>query len=79
MKEMCAECGADLRETDQRSQTAAVAMVHNIPELMVSMKVYKKRNMIVICIYVYLYIFRKPLSWVKKMKNVFLKTENWSC
>lgn len=38
MKEMCAECGADLRETDQRSQTAAVAMVHNIPELMVSMK-----------------------------------------
>jgi hypothetical protein len=44
MKEMCAECGADLRETDQRSQTAAVAMVHNIPELMVSMKVYKKKE-----------------------------------
>ena len=40
MKDMCAECGADLRETDQRNQTAAVvAMVHNIPELMVSMKV----------------------------------------
>nr|CAH0099104.1 unnamed protein product [Daphnia galeata] len=38
MKEMCAECGADLRETNQRSQSAAVAMVHNIPELMVSMK-----------------------------------------
>ncbi len=39
---MCAECGADLRETNQRSQTAAVAMVHNIPELMVSMKVHKQ-------------------------------------
>ena len=39
MKDMCAECGADLRESDQRNQTAAVAMVHNIPELMVSMKV----------------------------------------
>ena len=39
MKDMCAECGADLRETNQRSQTAAVAMVHNIPELMVSMQV----------------------------------------
>lgn len=44
MKEMCAECGADLRETDQRSQTAAVAMVHNIPELMVSMKVRLTEN-----------------------------------
>ena len=41
MKDMCAECGADLRETDQRNQTTAVvAMVHNIPELMVSMKVW---------------------------------------
>lgn len=44
MKEMCAECGADLRETDQRNQTAAVAMVHNIPELMVSMKVVMIEN-----------------------------------
>ena len=39
MKDMCAECGADLREVDKSNQSAAVAMVHNIPELMVSMKV----------------------------------------
>ena len=39
MKDMCAECGMDLRETLDRNQTAAVAIVHNIPELMVSMEV----------------------------------------
>ncbi|XP_072024665.1 RNA polymerase II subunit A C-terminal domain phosphatase-like [Amphiura filiformis] len=42
MKDMCAECGADLRETagfpGQRKKltTASVAMVHSIPELQVS-------------------------------------------
>ena len=39
MKDMCADCGVDLRKSNQRSQTAAVAMVHNIPELVVSMQV----------------------------------------
>jgi len=39
MKDLCAECGQDLRETNQRTQTAAVAMIHNIPELMVSLEV----------------------------------------
>ena len=40
MKDMCADCGADLRETINNTPTnAVVAMVHNIPELMVSMKV----------------------------------------
>ena len=42
MKDMCADCGVDLRKSNQRSQTAAVAMVHNIPELMVSMQVSSK-------------------------------------
>ena len=45
MKDMCAECGADLRESTKRNQTAAVAMVHNIPELMVSMKVQTPSNL----------------------------------
>ncbi|XP_070575591.1 RNA polymerase II subunit A C-terminal domain phosphatase-like [Ptychodera flava] len=42
MKDMCAECGADLRVTDghpgERLQpsTASVAMVHSVPELQVS-------------------------------------------
>ncbi|XP_033626531.1 RNA polymerase II subunit A C-terminal domain phosphatase-like [Asterias rubens] len=45
MKDMCAECGADLREAQglpgQRRQTstASVAMVHSIPELQVSKEV----------------------------------------
>lgn len=41
MKDLCAECGQDLREINQRTQTAAVAMIHNIPELMVSLEVSK--------------------------------------
>ncbi|GAB6030521.1 hypothetical protein CHUAL_007387 [Chamberlinius hualienensis] len=38
MKDMCAECGADLRQEQINDQkpTASVAMVHSIPELMVS-------------------------------------------
>ena len=35
MKDMCAECGADLRMLEQE-QEAGVAMVHAIPELKVS-------------------------------------------
>lgn len=37
MKEMCAECGADLR-TDEASKrdVAVVPMVHSVPELKVS-------------------------------------------
>ena len=34
MKDMCAECGADLRMLEQE-QEAGVAMVHAIPELKV--------------------------------------------
>lgn len=36
MKDMCAECGADLRKMDNNSGVASVAMVHSIPELKVS-------------------------------------------
>jgi hypothetical protein len=36
MKDMCAECGADLRKQDQNLQNASVPMVHSIPELKVS-------------------------------------------
>ncbi|CAG0914755.1 unnamed protein product [Notodromas monacha] len=37
MKEMCAECGADLQSTGEtKTMTAAIPIVHNIPELMVS-------------------------------------------
>lgn len=38
MKDMCAECGADLRKEDL-SMTASVPMVHSIPELKVSEEV----------------------------------------
>jgi len=36
MKDMCAECGADLRKLEKVEQEAGVAMVHAIPELKVS-------------------------------------------
>ncbi|CAG0891486.1 unnamed protein product [Darwinula stevensoni] len=36
IKDMCAECGADLREEEKKSGRASVAMVHSIPELLVS-------------------------------------------
>ncbi|PNF41409.1 hypothetical protein B7P43_G14422 [Cryptotermes secundus] len=36
MKDMCAECGADLRKQDQTLQNASIPMVHSIPELKVS-------------------------------------------
>merc|ERR1719414_961462 len=36
MKDMCAECGADLRKMEKVEQEAGVAMVHAIPELKVS-------------------------------------------
>ena len=39
MKDMCAECGADLRKQDQTLQNASVPMVHSIPELKVSKEV----------------------------------------
>lgn len=40
MKDMCAECGADLRKDDIiSSTTASVSMVHAIPELKVSEEV----------------------------------------
>jgi RNA polymerase II subunit A-like phosphatase len=36
MKEMCAECGADLQTTGEtKTMAAAIPIVHNIPELMV--------------------------------------------
>lgn len=38
MKDMCAECGADLRKSDLNS-TASVPMVHSVPELKVSEEV----------------------------------------
>ena len=39
IKEMCAECGADLREEEKKIGRASVAMVHSIPELLVSKEV----------------------------------------
>jgi hypothetical protein len=39
MKDMCAECGADLRKEDLTQQNASVPMVHSIPELKVSKEV----------------------------------------
>ncbi|KAL0279337.1 UNVERIFIED_CONTAM: hypothetical protein PYX00_000923 [Menopon gallinae] len=36
MKDMCAECGADLRKDEQITVNASVPMVHSIPELKVS-------------------------------------------
>lgn len=88
MKDMCAECGADLRETKQKSQTTAVvAMVHNIPELMVSMKVcyfillllfvflkfciFTSMILSKVCFLNCVLIFRKLSLWVKLMRNVF--------
>lgn len=38
MKDMCAECGADLRK-EELCMTASVPMVHSIPELKVSEEV----------------------------------------
>jgi hypothetical protein len=42
MKDMCAECGADLRKQDQTLQKASIPMVHSIPELKVSKEVRLK-------------------------------------
>ncbi|XP_047536037.1 RNA polymerase II subunit A C-terminal domain phosphatase [Vanessa atalanta] len=43
MKEMCAECGADLRaEETQKRDTAVVPMVHSVPELKVSEELAQK-------------------------------------
>jgi hypothetical protein len=39
MKDMCAECGADLRKEDWTLQNASIPMVHSIPELKVSKEV----------------------------------------
>lgn len=39
MKDMCAECGADLRKEDMRTLVASVPMVHSVPELKVSEEV----------------------------------------
>ena len=40
MKDMCAECGADLRQDDEATlQNASIPMVHCIPELKVSKEV----------------------------------------
>lgn len=38
MKDMCAECGADLRKEDLNS-SASVPMIHSVPELKVSLEV----------------------------------------
>lgn len=43
MKDMCAECGADLRKDDTVT-TASVPMVHAIPELKVSEEVSFFKN-----------------------------------
>lgn len=42
MKDMCAECGADLRK-EELPTTASVPMVHSIPELKVSEEVSPKK------------------------------------
>ena len=39
MKDLCGVCGADLQKMGQQNHSADVAMVHNIPELRVSMEV----------------------------------------
>lgn len=40
MKDMCAECGADLRNEDATSEnSASIPMVHSIPELKVNAEV----------------------------------------
>lgn len=41
MKDMCAECGADLRKDDLVT-TASVPMIHTVPELKVSVEVITK-------------------------------------
>jgi hypothetical protein len=44
MKDMCAECGADLRKQEQTLQNASIPMVHSIPELKVSKEVCKPNH-----------------------------------
>lgn len=38
MRDMCAECGADLRKDDIIT-TASIPMIHSVPELKVSLEV----------------------------------------
>lgn len=38
MRDMCAECGADLRK-DDTTTSASVPMVHSVPDLKVSVEV----------------------------------------
>lgn len=42
MRDMCAECGKDLRKLDEPPTSAAVSMIHSVPDLRVSMEVSKQ-------------------------------------
>lgn len=46
IKEMCADCGADLRKEDNNgpsgNETASVPMIHSVPELKVTQKLAQK-------------------------------------
>ena len=83
MKDMCAECGADLKKIAQRNQTAAVAMVHNIPELMVSMEVSIMKDLnsqfLKLVNKYFILNFRKHSHWEKQTKNDYLGIENSYC
>ena len=39
MKDMCAECGADLTKLENNKNNASVSMVHTVPELKISHEV----------------------------------------
>lgn len=66
MKDMCAECGADLR-MEQTETTASVPMVHSIPDLKVSEEV---------CKYIIInFLYKKCV--VTKKKKITDSTETW--
>ncbi len=49
MKDLCGVCGADLQKLGPQNLSGEVAMVHNIPELRVSMEVRIEIDFISLC------------------------------
>lgn len=56
MKDMCAECGADLRKDDLIT-TASVPMIHSVPELKVSVEVNIRNFPILLFVYGDIFIY----------------------
>lgn len=75
MADMCADCGADLRNEDAPRDSVAVAsipMVHSIPELKVNAEVSIFFTCMLTCMFTSLNLCHKCLSQVQFLQCCFL-------